>query len=225
MRMALAVALASLCVVPPSSLQAQVPKKAWSRDEAFNAMLRGVTNISAAESFVKENAAVKKLLDGIAEQARSLKDIVPEQKKVAPEYLMSLTLNAYLVEKAAALAKGADTHQEAVTILKEVNEDLKTKKRYGGKYADVYGMVEVTVNTKKNGTDQGGCMVFYVPKALAADKGQYRKFDKESTPTSKKLAAGNYLFWTTKNDRIGEKTPVSPGDDKKDKMEVDIPAP
>ena len=86
-------------------------------------------------------------------------------------------------------------------------------------------MIEVTVHTKANGGVVPECEVWYVPKGLSNKKERCKKFDRNSSPTSHALPPGNYFMWAKRGEGVGERLPVSPGEDGRVDKIVDLRAP
>jgi hypothetical protein len=86
--------------------------------------------------------------------------------------------------------------------------------------------VLVVVTTKDRGNEVQNYDVWYVAKALDGIEERYERFDQLSSPTKKVIPVGYYLMWTQAPDkRVGDKTPVNPGDDQKREKHVDLSVP
>ena len=80
---------------------------------------------------------------------------------------------------------------------------------------------EVSVKTVQQEVEVKGCSVWCVPVAWEDTPERYIRFERQSSPTSKGLQPGYYLFWAEYNGTQGKRTPL----EVLRYSVVDIPAP
>ena len=86
--------------------------------------------------------------------------------------------------------------------------------------------VLVTAATVDKDTKQiSGYEVWFCLKGLIGYPDRYSRFDRLSRPTEQSITAGNYVFWTQKDSKLGSKVPINGIGDGDTKRWIDLPIP
>jgi len=187
----------------PSAQSSDVVQKAksTSRTSQLKALLkRTVKNVEELRKFTRKKEIPEDYSESIREYTRRI-EFISDKEMIS--YHDELFLNA-------------------------VNADLEVKRIHAEKMPEnAFDSIKVIVHTKKDGAEKGVYQVWWVKDAYKDETGQYRTFDRFSTPTSRSLPPGKYVMWTKATDgtqATGEKTPKEFGDGQAE-VEIDLIAP
>jgi hypothetical protein len=117
--------------------------------------------------------------------------------RIPPEYAQSLAADLTLLRR-SRLEFGA--HPERLLVAAtEVAADLEVKRRHGEAALGFTGgglrNVHVDVRTVRGGREEPGHVVWYVERGWSDDRQRFKRFDRVSSPTSARMAPGNYYIW------------------------------
>jgi hypothetical protein len=228
-RSLLACVAGSLVGVSPAAAEEKPPKEPLAKAEVFRAFRRSLEPsgkvLIEAKMQPESHKQAEGLLTGVHSSLRSL-EAASEGQEVPKPYLVSLTRDAWMLEKGLTLIRKKDEEREqGLAFLKAVSADLAAKKASIDP-AGALRLVNVEVETKDvAGTSEGNCEVYYVLQGLAPYPDAYSRYPKLSTPTNDDVTPGEYFFWTVKGDKKGKLTPVTVRDTGTGKRSVDIPVP
>jgi hypothetical protein len=158
----------------------------------------------------------------------SLGNLNNSATQLSPDAMKSVNEAIYVFNDAATRLNAEEYLDEKdAEKLQGAAADLRIKADWFKQDKSLDPMVNVTVNTTdKKGKPQPNCEVWYVTAFYKGVSDREAKFDKLSTPTSKKLMPGAYVMWTaTLSGKKGNPKPVGVGDNRVSEMSVDLPAP
>ncbi len=195
--------------------------------DSFHSSLNELKQRYIEKSEIESNIANS--LGSIADNVKFLEAVMSLGKPVPKEYLESLALDAELLKRFARQeAESASELKALYEGLKEVELDLAIKvtgPRSGG---EVTRVVQVVVQARKDEQYLDAYEVWYVPRGWAKEATRFKPFDRltnSKNPTSMNLAPGNYFIWLKKGQPIGDRRPVSVGENGENKTELELPVP
>jgi hypothetical protein len=210
----------------------QTPPEHRQVDAVFDSFHKSLDNLT--KRFSKKSphgieAKISRSLDSISENVKFLEAVMTMAKPIPKEYLDGVALNAELLKKLAQQkSKTAPERKSLYDGLKEVESDLTLKvtgPRSGG---DVARVVEVFVHARKGAEAVGAYQVWYVTKGWAKDPSHSKPFDRLtdlSSPSSMKLAPGNYFIWLSKDGLVTQRQPASLGENGESQRVIHVPVP
>lgn len=223
-----------MCHISLSAYQSRAPKEQPSV-AVFASIDRTVARIrddiasmksGNGEQFVKR---VKDLLDVIDRSNERIREVAQSRpgSKIPAVYLDSLNINSDLLNLIdESYPSRPKEKEEILNLLTDIASDMTVKAEYTrSSLGAALRLVQAVVHTKDGEQDVAGLEVWYAPKALANTPAAYQRFEKFSTPTYSELAPGNYVMWSKKGDKIGDKVPVTLGREGQSRVEVDLQAP
>jgi len=190
LRRALLVAASALLVARVAAVSAELPdgetilRTLTAQSEALRAPLGDPALVAR----IQEHLAVLDRARGASLGGR-----------VSPEYRENLLADAALLETAAGFLRSGN-REAALAAARDAEADLAVKHahaRTGLGLSSAGGLrtVRVTVRTLRGTREEGGHLVWFVPRGWGNDARRYARFDAMSSPTSASLAPGNYLMW------------------------------
>lgn len=137
----------------------------------------------------KQDQSIKEIQDNFNIIDSRLKDLPEEQRS---DYTKSLNAQITLLNKAAQ----GDVSDETALYLENVRADLNLKRRLV-MTADPgsFGAINVAVIPKRAGIPINNLTVAAAPIALVDSPQDYYRFPKLSSPTSRQLPPGRYMFF------------------------------
>lgn len=202
-----------------------------SLDEIRDRFVRN-TSPSIPKSEMAESIA------NINDHVNFLESVITPGTPTPKAYLESLALDCELLKRLAKQQVTSETEKSRLSDgLKDVEADLKikanAKRRCGNCSRDPNGeemtfAVQVLVHAKKGGQDLGDYEVWYVPKGLAGDRSEFKRFDSltdPAKPTRMNLAPGRYLVWLKKGEPETRAQLLSIGENGEAQREIDVPVP
>jgi hypothetical protein len=206
---------------------AGLPKKAKMKGEVFSTLQESLRRLeSRVPQLTNMDGTVRETLATAINdcvQLRKLSD--KEGVNLSEPYLLSLTQDAHLLTLAAADGTPVPV---AFVYFQSAADDLHVKAesaRAGavGKKTP-FDEVKTIVETKDRPRNQpqGGFEVWYVPKGLAGDPAQHKRFKQFSTPAVEERVPGCYEMWTKKGDAFGQQDEIDVKDNGKGECTVHL---
>jgi hypothetical protein len=226
-----------VCHISLSAYQADAPKEqpsvsVFASIDQTVARIRNDIASEKVDNNVQKVQFVKRvngLLDVIYRSNERIREAAQTHpgSKIPAAYLDSLTFNSRLLNQIhGPYLKGSRERERILNLLTDIASDMTVKAQYTrSSLGAALRLVQAVVNTKDGDRDVAGLEVWYAPKALANTPAAYQRFEKFSTPTYSELAPGNYVMWSKKGDRVGDKVPVTLGREGQSRVEVDLQAP
>lgn len=220
-----------LAVLPGLSLSQPVAKQATPGSEVFRGFYQAITLLrERLKNFEFTGSEYKLAAMHLVNTEHSLNGIEAvasrhREAKIPDQFLRSLKgQSGLLMGLATAGPSSKPDKARLLNTLSEVESDLELKLSYStASLGQSLRPVQVIVHTVKESKEEAGYEVWYVPKALVANREYYAVFDRLSSPTDMEIPAGNYYFWIQKGTFASGKRPFSIGNDRKSRKEVDIP--
>jgi hypothetical protein len=222
------------------------PTEPWKEEEIYNKLTLTAAELSGT-NFGKSHAVAGNL-DEIKEFAKILPTLFdpvePGQRNhLEFEYLLALTVDAWEMENVVTSVRdnGLSDSDRLSEQISDVRDDLAFK--YGN--AAFHGLVgggdnrgdtsahyysgesiSVEVTTRdKDGKEVQNCEVWFCLKGLLNYKDRYDHFDRPSSPTTRSLLPGNYVFWTQMGSAEGARVPLKDFGIPWRGRKISIPAP
>jgi hypothetical protein len=176
---------------------------------------------------------VSSRLQQIARFTRNLQQLTAGSK-VPSLYADALNNDARELGNLAATVSankdlGAGDQTSLMQSFEDVHSDLAAKESFAEQNpSQPFAPVNVTVITRDKDVQQvSGYEVWYSLKGYYnyKDEHHYHLFDKDSSPTSQPIPAGNYMFWAAKEGKDGPPRPIDVGSDGQRKRSIDLETP
>lgn len=219
----------SLALVVPVVV-AQQPDKLDSEKvvTALFAKHRGLMTEDLTWVKAADKDKVKKLLKEGDEALTGLTASLKKRPIGKDEPLYAKSLQASL-DALKQIQSGDVKSDQQVKMYAGVVADLQTKAAFEAKNSkEERRLLKVTAATKRAGAEVTGLQVWYVPRGWDGTGQHEEKFPNNSSPSAHTLPPGAYMMWTRDpddKDKVGEKTPVSVGENGAAETNTDLPAP
>lgn len=189
--------------------------------KGLNTYVDQIRNKNKNDEFIRNKAPL------IILKIKELQDIFSnsQEDKLSKIYLESLVVYEIFFKKYAGTEiKPPDDKlkNKFEELDKELNAKLVFAKASRG---NISSSISVVIKTIRNGMEEGGYEVWYVPKGWADEKDHYQRFDNLSSPSIMDLPPGNYFIWTLKGNSKTEPRPLSLGEDKRSKRVIELNVP
>jgi hypothetical protein len=161
-------------------------------DESRRTVLEASRRIASAGSLLGETDVSS---DQVDEYDRSVGDAVDALRRLLTSRLTpDRRLDIYIAVEKDLLAKANAARKTAGWGNAGPN-----KKRAEG--------CEVRVITMRGSREVEGCTVWFVPVAWEDTSSRYQRFDRKSSPTTRRLMPGYYKFWAEVGGAVGKRQP------------------
>jgi hypothetical protein len=172
----------------------------------------------------REKERVDKQAKGMGQAVEYLHQLSRDQD-VPPPYLLSLTQDAWLLEKSGEMI-GKEEKKKGLLLLEVVAADLETKRASARASGGNLTLVRIIAETKDvAGQAVNGYEVYAVQQGMIDYPPLYLRFGKLSTPTDEEAAPGDYFMWAEKQHTKGKRIPVKVRNNGTGKKDVDVPIP